>query len=121
MLSAVLGLLSTPPTVAHEATHRWFARRAGVERDELVVDPLGVGAVYGCDFREDASRALVALAFIAPTIVGLLLGLVVGVWFLATGSTPSTMVGWGRLVIALGAWSIYVAPSPADIKGALSA
>ena len=121
-LSTFLGLLSTPSTLAHEATHRWFARRAGVVEDELVVDPLGVGAVYRCEFREASSRLLVALAFVAPTVVGLLLGAVVVGWFVAAGgSTPETMVGWARLTVALGAWAIYVAPSAADGRGAINA
>jgi hypothetical protein len=106
-LTQAASVLSFPPTLAHELTH-WAVARCGTDDAALAVEVAGGRAVAAWPPLDSA--ALRALAFLAPTLVGVVLA---GVW-VAAGVELS---GW-RSLMALGLL-IYSAPSPADLRGAV--
>jgi len=112
-LRAAAALLSTPPAAAHEALHWAAARTVGA--------PCGIevgltdAQAHAWTDLSDASAVAAAWVALAPTIIGWLLGGVVGAWWvLAGGDVPATVVGWAKLSIAGIAWSIVAYPSAAD-------
>lgn len=106
-LTQLAGILSLPPTLAHELTH-WAVARCGTDDAALAVEVAGGRAVAAWPPLDSA--LLRALAFLAPTLVGVMLA---AVW-VAAGVELS---GW-RTLLALGLL-IYSAPSPADLRGAV--
>ena len=115
----VFALFSLPATLLHEATHAAFSAPWSREL-ALVMNPRGVEAAVHVDWQEDAPRLAVALAHLAPAIVGSALAILVAVYWLATPGIglPATVAGWGRLSIACWCWWIYVTPSREDVQGA---
>jgi len=105
-LSAAASVLSLPPTLAHEATH-YAVASLGTDDAQLAVEVSGGRALAAWPPLE--SRALRAVAFLAPTVFGSLL---IALW-LASGVTVD---GW-RLIIAIGL-AIYTVPSASDVRGA---
>ena len=106
-LLQLAGILSLPPTLAHEATHYAVAR---LETDDaqLAVEVFGGRALAAWPPLE--SPLLRVFAFLGPTVLGSILALL---WVLS----GVTLDGW-RLIAALGL-AIYTAPSTADVRGAL--
>jgi len=117
----LFALFGLPATLLHEATHAMFSAPWSREL-ALVLNPRGVEAAVHVDWREDAPRLAVALAHLAPAIVGSLLAILVAVYWLVTPGIvlPETVAGWGRLSIAAFVWWIYVTPSREDLEGALA-
>ena len=116
----LFALFSLPATLLHEATHAAFSAPWSREL-ALVMNPRGVEAAVHVDWQEDAPRLAVALAHLAPAIVGSVLAIMVSVYWLGSGGQlPATVAGWGRLSIACWCWWIYVTPSRADLEGAFS-
>lgn len=103
-----LMLLSLPVALAHEASHYAVARLAGADDAGLSVEVTGGHA--SAVWRPLNSTAWRVLAFLAPTILGVVLMLV---WAIA----GIRIDGW-RLIMAVGL-AAYTIPSPADIRGAL--
>jgi len=106
-LAAAAGVLSLPPTAAHEATH-YAVASLGTDDAQFAVEVTGGRAVAVWPPLE--SRALRVLAFLGPTLFGTILA---AVW-LASGVSVD---GW-RLLVAIGL-AMYAVPSPADVRGAL--
>jgi len=106
-LYQLAGLVSLPPTLAHEATH-YAVARLGTDDAQIAVEVTGGRALAAWPPLE--SRALRAFAFLSPTVLGSVLALL---WLYSGASLD----GW-RLVMAVGL-AMYTAPSPADVRGAL--
>jgi hypothetical protein len=103
---------------AHELVHAAGFWLAGAERVELDIDAEAahVDAWPGDNVRLGLWR----LACILPTVVGVFIASLVGTAALVNGWTlPDNVVGWARLAIALVAWGVFTAPSPADVQEAL--
>jgi len=107
MLRAAAGILSLPPTLAHEATH-WLVARSVTDDAELAVEVTGGRAIAAWPPIE--SPLIRFLAFLGPTVFGSILTVV---WLLS----GTTIDGW-RLILAVGL-AIYTVPSGADVRGAL--
>lgn len=108
MFRRVTGLLSAPPTIAHELTHFVAAKLAGTDDAEIAVEVLDVQAI--AVWRPIEHRVLRAFAHLAPTILGTLLAVI---WLVA----GIELTGW-RWIAAIGL-GIYALPSLTDIQGAL--
>ena len=106
-LRAAAGVLSLPPTLAHEATH-WAVARTQTDDAQLAVEVTGARAKAG--WPPISNPVVRFLAFLGPTVFGSIL---TAIW-LASGIDVD---GW-RLLLAVGL-AIYTVPSPADVRGAL--
>jgi len=106
-LTRLAGVLSLPPTLAHELTH-WLVARLGTRDAEIAVELAGGRAIAAWPPLE--SRALRVFAFLGPTVFGSVLALV---WLFSGISVD----GW-RLIFAVGL-AIYTVPSAHDVRGAL--
>jgi len=106
-LAAIAGVLSLPPTLAHEATH-FAVARCGTDDAQMAVEVTGGRAL--AVWPPLQSRVLRVFAFLAPTVFGSVLAL----WWLLDGVQ---LDGW-RLLFAIGL-AIYTVPSRADVRGAL--
>ena len=107
MLRAAAGVLSLPPTLAHEATH-WLVARTQTDDAALAVEVTGGRAIAAWPPIE--SPLIRFLAFLGPTVFGSIL---TAIWLLS----PTTIDGW-RLILAVGL-AIYTVPSGADVRGAV--
>lgn len=108
----LLALLTLPPTLLHEATHAVLAA-PWASQLALVVDPVGVDAAVGIDWRPDVPTPAIVLAHYGPTVIGGLVG-VAGAFWLAVAAQPASARAWllaGTLAVW---WAIYMAPSPSD-------
>jgi len=106
MLRQLAGVLSLPPTLAHEATH-WAVARSVTDDAQLAVEVTGARAAAAWPPLDNPVVRF--LAFLGPTVFGSLLA---AIW-LASGINVD---GW-RLVFAVGL-AIYTMPSAADVRGA---
>jgi hypothetical protein len=106
-LRAAAGVLSLPPTLAHEATH-WAVARSVTDDAQLAVEVTGGRAVAG--WPPISNPIVRFLAFLGPTVFGSIL---TAIW-LASGIDVD---GW-RLLLAVGL-AVYTVPSPEDVRGAL--
>ena len=106
-LYQLAGLVSLPPTLAHEATH-YAVARLGTDDARLRVEVTGDGAAAAWPPLDSA--VLRVFAFLGPTIFGSLLA---AVWLVSGTSVD----GW-RLILLVGL-AAYTVPSPADVRGAL--
>ena len=106
MLRAAAGVLSLPPTLAHEATH-WLVARTQTDDAALAVEVTGGRAVAVWPPLE--SPLIRFLAFLGPTVFGSVL---IGLW----AASGIDIDGW-RLILAVGL-AIYTTPSGADVRGA---
>jgi hypothetical protein len=106
-LTRLAGVLSLPPTLAHEATH-YAVARLGTDDAQIAVEVQGGRAIAAWPPLE--SRALRVFAFLGPTVFGSVLALV---WLFS----GVTLDGW-RLIMAVGL-AIYSFPSAQDVRGAL--
>jgi len=107
MLRAVAGVLSLPPTLAHEATH-WAVARSVTDDAALAVEVTGGRAAAAWPPIE--SPLIRFLAFLGPTVFGSVL---IALW----GLSGTPIDGW-RLILAVGL-AIYTVPSRADVRGAV--
>jgi len=106
MFRQLAGVLSLPPTLAHEATH-WAVARSVTDDAQLAVEVTGARAAAAWPPLDNPVVRF--LAFLGPTVFGSVLA---AIW-LASGITVD---GW-RLVFAVGL-AIYTWPSAADVRGA---
>ena len=106
-LAQFAGVLSLPPTLAHEATH-WAVARTQTDDAALAVEVTGGRALAA--WPPIDNPVVRFLAFLGPTVFGLVLA---ALW-LAHGVDID---GW-RLILAVGL-AIYTTPSRADVRGAL--
>lgn len=106
-LAQLAGVLSLPPTLAHELSH-YAVARLGTDDAQFAVEVTGGRALAAWPPLE--SRLLRVFAFLAPTVFGVVLA---ALWL----SAGVTLSGW-RLIAAVGL-AIYTTPSAADINGAL--
>jgi len=106
-LTALAALVAFPPAALHELTH-WAVARLKTDDAHIRVEVADAGAQARWPPLE--SRALRALAFLAPTVFGSIL---IGLWLVSDHGID----GW-RLIFALGL-AVYTTPSPADVRGAL--
>lgn len=106
-LTTIAGVLSLPPTLAHELTHYAVAR---IETDDAQVAVEVSGGRALAAWPPLQSRALRVFAFLAPTVFGSILA---ALW-LYRGFEPTP---W-RVLFAVGL-AIYTVPSGADVRGAL--
>jgi hypothetical protein len=116
---SVAALLSFPVAWAHEATH-YAAAKPWVQADESGIHTaVRDGEAYArLAWTIDTPRWAVAVAHLAPTILGFALGAVVAVWFLASGGDlPEAVGGWARLSLACLVWALYTTPSREDLLG----
>lgn len=117
MWARIPALLTLPVALAHEATHYVAAQPVA---DDAALDVRATDAEAHCtvDWTSDARPTLVAVACLAPTILGYGLGtIVVAWWLLAGGTLPATVVGWAKLALAAIVWQLYAYPSPSDRQG----
>lgn len=113
----VTSLLTLPVAVAHEATH-WIAAQPVADDAALEVSATDAEAHCLVEFASDARPTLVAVACLAPTLLGYgLATVVVAWWLLSGGDLPATVVGWAKLALAGVVWQLYAHPSPADRQG----
>ena len=106
MLRAAAGVLSLPPTLAHEGAH-WLVARAQTDDTALAVEVTGGRAIAAWPPLE--SPLIRFLAFLGPTVFGSVL---IGLW----AASGIDIDGW-RLILAVGL-AIYTVPSGADVRGA---
>lgn len=106
-LRAAAGVLSLPPTLAHEATH-WLVARSQTDDAKLAVEVWGGRAV--AVWPPISNPVVRFLAFLGPTVFGSVL---TAIWLFS----GIDIDGW-RLLLAVGL-AIYTVPSPADVRGAL--
>ena len=110
MFRAIAGVLSLPPTLAHEATH-WLVARAQTDDAALAVEVTGGQAAADLSAIENSVGRF--LAYLAPTILGSLL---LAVWMYADLSfeglwlVPKYVIEFSIAAIAM--------PSPEDVRGA---
>jgi hypothetical protein len=111
-------LVTFPVALAHEATH-WLAMQPVADDAALEVSATDAEAhLADIQWRPDARPTLVAVACLAPTILGYGLAATVVAWWLAAGGDlPATVVGWAKLSIAAIVWQLYAHPSPSDRQG----
>jgi hypothetical protein len=112
LLRSIVATVTLPPTLAHEATHGVIAAPWADEL-ALVVDPAGVDAALGVDWKDDVPAWALVLSAYGPLVVGALVG-VAGIVRLAAGGVPrepTRLVVLGVLAIW---WSIYSWPSSDD-------
>jgi len=110
-----------PIRVLHEATHI-AAATPWLADWRLVIGPTNSGDELGVDvsFSEDAPAWGIALAYLAPMLLGLLGVLCVGVAVLVEGvPLPTTTLDLAVWSAGGLGWFLYTAPSVADIHGAL--
>jgi hypothetical protein len=115
----VTAILSFPVALAHEATH-YAAAKPWVHADDSGIHTaVRDGEAYArLAWSIDTPRWAVAVAHLAPTILGFALGAVVAVWFLASGGDlPSAVGGWAKLSLACIVWALYTTPSREDLLG----
>jgi len=105
-LTQLAGVLSLPPTLAHEATH-WAVARSVTDDAALAVEVTGGRAVAA--WSPINNPVVRFLAFLGPTVFGSLLA---ALWL----SQGVSLDGW-RLILAVGL-AIYTTPSAADVRGA---
>lgn len=112
------GLLTWPLATAHELTHAVGFWLAGAEKMEIHVDE--EAASVDAWPADDVRVGLWRLACILPTVIGAFIAALVATAAIYNGWVlPDSVVGWGRLAIALVAWGVYVAPSRGDLEAAL--
>ena len=117
MWTTLAALLTLPVAFAHEATH-WIAAKPVADDAALEVSATDAEAHCLVDWAADARPTLVAVACLAPTLLGYALATVVVTWWLlADFELPATLVGWARLSIAAIVWQLYAYPSPKDRRG----
>lgn len=106
-LTQAAGLLSFPPTLAHELTH-WAIASLETDDAHVAVEVSGGRALAAWPPLE--SRLLRVFAFLGPTVFGSILSVL---WLISGTSVD----GW-RLLLAVGL-AIYTVPSASDVRGAL--
>lgn len=117
MMRQLSAVLSLPVTLAHESTHL-IASYPWVVWWTLSVEPFGDGARLRVGWEDGLPWIVKAWCHLAPTVVGLLLGLVVTTWWFAEGMyLPATNLEWLVLLLAGSNWIIYSTPSRSDLWG----
>lgn len=112
------GAITWPLATAHELVHAAGFWLAGAEEIDLDVDESA--ARVEAWPADDVKVGLWRLACILPTVVGTFIASIVASAALINGwQLPETVVGWGRMAIALVAWGVFTAPSSGDIREAL--
>ena len=106
-LTQLAGVLSLPPTLAHEATH-WAVARTVTDDAQIAVEVTGGRALAA--WPPIDNPVVRFFAFLGPTVFGCLL---TALWLL----NGVSLEGW-RLLLAIGL-AIYTVPSGADVTGAL--
>lgn len=118
-MNAILRAITWPTTVAHEAAHAAVIELAGPDESELVIR--SDTPRYRADGLDDASKWLLRLGYLAPTIVGSLFALIVGVHFVVGGGElPTGVYAISTWALAAAYWFTFTVPSPRDIAGALN-
>jgi hypothetical protein len=111
-------LVSLPPALAHELTH--YLAAGPVAEERRLVGLFSRRPHVGVSWRADASRLGIALAALAPLVVGIAVGVLALTWgVIAGGPLPETPRQW--LIAAVGAiyYAIYTWPSAGDRRAAL--
>jgi len=109
-LTQLAGVLSLPPTLAHEATH-WAVARHVTDDAKLAVEVTGGRAV--ASWSPIANPLWRACAYLAPTLVG---GVLLGLW-IASGVSVEGL--WEIPRITTEAFVAVIAmPSGDDLRGA---
>lgn len=117
MWALLPAVITLPVALAHEATH-WIAAKPVADDAVLSVSATDAEAHCDIDWTAGARPTLIAIACLAPTILGFGLAAVVVAWWLARGGDlPEAVVGWAKLSIAAIVWSLYAYPSPSDREG----
>lgn len=113
------GFLTAPIRILHELTHV-LAALPWAEEWQIIIEPGYAEARVAWD--EHTPGWGVAIASLAPALVGALLASVVLVSALLEGF-PLPATAEAGLWWALGgvAWALYAAPSPGDLQGATEA
>ena len=112
-------VVSLPPTMAHEATHALFARPFASR--VTVANTLSAEPSCRVWWAEETPAWAIALAALAPLLVGILVGLLGLSWIVLVRYVPATAEGWLVASIATTWWGIYVTPSLSDLLTALRA
>jgi hypothetical protein len=99
-------LFLLPAVVAHEYTHALFALVAGGSVDDVSLLPPRAQLRY----RAGTPTLAIRLVNVAPTLVGLLLGLPLLLWAVS-GPTSLPVAAY-----LLGLWAAYTAPSGDDLR-----
>jgi hypothetical protein len=118
MWRTLSALLTFPVALAHEATH-WLAMQPVADDAALEISATDAEArLESIEWRDDARPTLVAVACLAPTVLGYGLGALVAVWWVSAGfELPASIVGWAKLSIAAIVWQLYAYPSASDRQG----
>jgi len=117
MWTLIPSLLTLPVALAHETTH-YVAAQPVADDAALNVSATDAEAHCRVEWATDARPTLVAVACLAPALVGYgLATIVVAWWVLAGGDLPATVVGWAKLALAAIVWQLYAHPSPSDRQG----
>jgi len=121
-LARVARPVKLPVRLLHEATHI-AAATPWLADWRLVIGPAGSDDELGVDiaFADDAPAWGIALAYLAPMLLGLLGVSLVAVAVLVGGvflpQTAFELAVWSAAGLG---WVLYTAPSVADIHGALA-
>lgn len=112
MMHWVAAVLLWPAAVAHEATH-YAAGRPWARPSAVSLHPLHAHIIMG--FADGTPRPVVAVAALAPTIVGCIAAtLLVGYRADAAAAWAAQNPGLALFVVA--GWAAYTAPSIPDLR-----
>lgn len=112
----LLNVLTYPATLAHECTHAAAARPFA---ERVTVDAAPKRGHAGCRivWRRGVPAVVKRLVHVAPTLVGILLGVVAFVALQVLGlSLDNVLLTPGMRVLVLGYWLVYVMPSMEDLR-----
>lgn len=120
LLQSITNVVVWPSTVAHELTHAVVAYPWADSIDVNVTRPAGENAVY-IDWREGVARWQVAVASLAPFLMGIV-ALVAALVLWVTGgfSLPTSGVELAKMAVVAMWWALYMVPSPDDVATAFN-
>lgn len=122
VLTALMRPVRLPVRLLHETTHI-AAATPWLADWQIVIGPTDSPDELGVDiaFDEDAPVWGIALAYLAPMLLGLVGMALVGVGILVDGiPLPDTTLDLALWSAAGLGWFLYTAPSVADVHGALA-
>lgn len=108
--------LTIPATLAHELLHA-LASAPWAQEVTVSARPRSFDVACLVEWREDTPRAAIALAHLAPVLVGLVAALVSGaIWYSSGGQLPSSTAEMVTWAVAAVWWAIFTWPSADDLN-----
>lgn len=119
VLQSITNIVVWPSTVAHELTHAVVAWPWAKRVDVNVTRPAGENYV-AIDWRDGVTRWQVAVASLAPFLMGILALVAALILWVAGGfSLPESGVELAKMAIVAMWWVLYAVPSADDVATAL--